>query len=213
MRPAATSENYLIFAATSWVASGFAGAALDKAGVYGATSIAEFAAFIALTAMFPGEPGRRWSTGLIVGSVGVAMAFVAPWILAYAMPYVDDFKFPAGDEIDRIDLIAGYLASGLIAPLFEEKICRHLALRGVIGVLPSSVARLAPPTLIASLLISAIFALAHPGLMILTFVFSLALCGLALRLNLNTLQRATIHGAYHCFVITFYVTHGFGLWA
>jgi len=209
-RPAPTPENHLIFSAITWVAVSFAGMVLSDAGVYGAKSIVEATALVALALLFPDEPRRAWSAWLLAACVALALAFLAGWLLIYALPNVADFKFPAKANLRTIDVVAGFVATGLIAPLFEEKLARHLALRGCAGVIGPAVSRYIHPGIPASLIISTIFALSHPSVMLLAFPFSIVLCVLALRYEYNFLQRAIIHGLFNSAVMAWYLTQGFG---
>lgn len=209
-RPSATPENYLILAAVTWVSVSFLGMIATDAGVYGGQRIIEALGFVVLMVIFPDEQSGAWSWTRVLFSLIIVVGFVSGWVIAYALPYVAGFVFPVPVELRLRDVVAGFLATGLIAPLFEEKLTRHLALRGTMGVLHPAITRYISPGLAASLIVSTIFALAHPKLIIFSFVFSLILCLLCLKYQFGLLQRVFVHGLYNSTVMAWYLTHGFG---
>lgn len=212
-RPSATPQNYLIAAAVTWVAVSFVGAMLADAGVYGGKSIAEGTGFIVLMVAFPYEKSGAWTFTKVLASLLIVAGLVAGWFVAYALPYASTFEFPAISELRLIDVVAGFVATGLIAPLFEEKLTRHLALRGIMGVMHPAITRYISPALAATLIVSTIFALAHSKLMIFSFIASLALCTLCLKYQFGLLQRVLIHGLYNIAVMAWYLTYGFGFYS
>jgi len=209
-RPAPTPENKVIFAALVWVSVSFGGMVLSDAGVYGAQSVAEIIALIAMVALFPDEPRRKWSIYRMVACVATALGFLAAWIVIHGEPQADGFDFPRTRDFRTIDVVAGFVATGIVAPLFEEKLARHLALRGIHGMVGPAVSRYVAPGVVASLIVSTIFALAHPSLMPLAFLLSLALCHLALKYEFDLVQRAVIHGLLNSGIMAWYFTNGFG---
>lgn len=209
-RPAPTPENKVIFAAVIWVSVSFGGMVLSDAGVYGAKSVAETIALIAMIALFPDEPRRTWSAYRMGACLAVALAFLAAWIVIHGEPQADGFDFPRAKDFRTIDVVAGFVATGVIAPLFEEKLARHLALRGIHGMVGPAVSRYVAPGMVASLIVSTLFALAHPSLMPLAFLLSLTLCLLALKYEFDLAQRALIHGLLNSGIMAWYFTSGFG---
>lgn len=210
-KPAPTPENHVIFAAIIWVAVSFLGMALSDSGIYGSKSIAEALALAFMIYLFPNEPSRRWSLGVVGACIAIAGIFLTVWLLAYGLPGASGFKFQGFKDFRAIDVISGFVATGIIAPLFEEKLARHLALRGIAGMVSPAVSRRIPAGLVGTLIVSAIFAVAHPTLMPIAFVLSIVLCYLALKHEFSFMQRALLHGLLNCSIMTWYLTYGFGL--
>lgn len=114
--------------------------------------------------------------------------------------------------IGSVILIITLLTNVVAAPLFEEKLLRGLALPGIRGTLPARVAKFISPNIVGALIVSVVFGLAHPQIMLLAVSMSLALCIMATNFGFSTLQRACIHGLYNAAVTMWYVTYGFGAW-
>ncbi|WP_282297418.1 CPBP family glutamic-type intramembrane protease [Stenotrophomonas sp. PS02289] len=212
-RPLPTPENFLICAAVSWVAVSFIGALLADAGIYGAKIITEAMAFLLMVALFPEEPRRPWSVTVLVVALTVAAAFFAVWLIVYALPDAKRLSFPDPQRLKRIDIVAGFIGAAVVSPLFEEKLARHLALRGIEGVTPSWLSRLVSPRVLAILIVSTIFALAHSDMAIPAFAFSLTLSWLALKHEFGLSQRALLHGIYNAALLSWVLTYGFGAYA
>ena len=73
-------------------------------------------------------------------------------------------------------------------------------------------AKFISPNIVGALIVSVVFGLAHPQIMLLAVSMSLALCIMATNFGFSTLQRACIHGLYNAAVTMWYVTYGFGAW-
>lgn len=81
-----------------------------------------------------------------------------------------------------------FLNSIVIVPVYEEKIVRGLLLRGAAAFLSRPLAIFAT---------SALFAYAHKGDEISSFLFAIVLAYLALYRNMGAIERAIIHGSYN----------------
>ena len=80
------------------------------------------------------------------------------------------------------------LYNSVLDPLYEEKLCRSLQLRGI-QVIAGSLA--------AILLTSAIFGLAHKGNEMAMTVYAVILACMALYFRIGAIERAVAHGAYN----------------
>jgi hypothetical protein len=212
-KPLPTPENFLICAALGWVAVSFIGMILADAGIYGAKIITEAAALLLFVALFPDEPRRPWSLIVLCVSLFVAAAFFALWLTAYALPEAKGFTFPDPQSLSRLDIAVGFLGTAVVSPLFEEKLARHLALRGIEGVTPVWISKLVSPGLLAALIVSGIFAWAHTDMAVPAFMFSLTLSWLALKHRFGLSQRAFLHGIYNGAVMSWFLTDGFGFYS
>lgn len=84
--------------------------------------------------------------------------------------------------------VVAVLYNSVLAPLYEEKLCRSLQLRGI-QVIAGSLA--------AILLTSAIFGLAHKGNEMAMSVYAVILACMALYFRIGAIERAVAHGAYN----------------
>lgn len=212
-KPLPTPENFLIYAALSWVAVSFTGMILADAGVYGAKIITEAMALLLLVLLFPDEPHRPWSLAVLCVALLVAAAFFSMWLMVYALPEAEGFSFPDPKRMNRLDIAVGLLGTAVVSPLFEEKLARHLALKGIEGVTPLWISRVASPGVVAALIVSAVFAWAHSDFIVPAFVFSLTLCWLTLKHRFGLSQRAILHGIYNGAVMFWFLTDGFGVYS
>lgn len=101
-----------------------------------------------------------------------------------------------------LDYPVAIISLGVIAPLYEEKLVRHVLLRGAAQVFGGWAAILAT---------SIAFALVHAGNFLFSLVFGMVLAWLALRKGIDTVQRAVIHGTYNLAVFGWYLAHGNGI--
>ncbi|MES9027185.1 CPBP family glutamic-type intramembrane protease [Stenotrophomonas sp. BSUC-16] len=212
-KPLPTPENFLIYAAVSWVAVSFIGMFLADAGMYGAKIVTEAAAFSLLVALFPSEPHRPWSVAVVCIALAGAAVFFAMWLVFFALPEAKSFSFPDPQSLNRLDIVAGFLGTAVVSPLFEEKLARHLALRGIEGVTPPWLSRLVSPRILATLIVSTIFAWAHGDMAVPAFIFSLTLSWLTLKHRFGLLQRALLHGIYNGAVMFWFLSYGFGFYS
>jgi membrane protease YdiL (CAAX protease family) len=212
-RPSTTPENFLITAAVCWVAVGFVELALRDNGVGPYQLLTELTAYAVLVALFPREEGTGWT--LVKCLLGVVLASVCfgAWLVFHANPSVSHSTFMEVRNANSVILIITLLTSVVAAPLFEEKLLRGLALQGILGTLPDWVAKFMSPNIVGALIVSVIFGLAHPDIMVLAALMSFALCIMAINFGFSTLQRACIHGLYNAAVTVWYATYGFGVWA
>jgi len=212
-RPPATPENYLIAASVCWVAVGFTELALRDNGVGTYQLVTELAAYVLLVALFPREARSRWTLAKCLSGVLLASACFGAWLFFHANPSVSYSTFSDRRDASGIVVMITLLTSVVAAPLFEEKLLRGLALQGIVGTLPAWVAKFISPNIVAALIISVIFGLAHPQIMVLAASMSFVLCIMATNFGFSTLQCACIHGLYNAAVTMWYVTYGFGVWA
>ncbi|WP_141058202.1 CPBP family intramembrane glutamic endopeptidase [Stenotrophomonas rhizophila] len=211
-RPSATPENFLIAAAVCWVAVGFVEMALRDSGVGPYKLLTELTAFALLVALFPREDRSRWTLARCLSGVMLAAAGFGAWLVFHANPSVSYSTFSDRRDANSVILIITLLTNVVAAPLFEEKLLRGLALPGIRGTLPARVAKFISPNIVGALIVSVVFGLAHPQIMLLAVSMSLALCIMATNFGFSTLQRACIHGLYNAAVTMWYVTYGFGAW-
>lgn len=80
--------------------------------------------------------------------------------------------------------ILGAVTSGVIIPIYEEKVCRQVMFFGLGKYLN---------LWLSACIVSFVFALPHQRIEVFAFVFSLAMCALAVR-GFNTFDRALLHG-------------------
>jgi len=212
-RPSATPENFLIAAAVSWVAVGFVEMALRDNGVGIYQLLTELTAYAILLALFPKEERSPWTLAKCLSGVMLASLCFGAWLIFHANPSVSYRTFSDRRDASGIVVMITLLTNVVAAPLFEEKLLRGLALQGVVGTLPAWVAKFMRPNVVAAFIISVIFGLAHPQIMVLAASMSFVLCLMATNFGFSTLQRACIHGLYNAAVTMWYVTYGFGVWA
>ena len=108
-------------------------------------------------------------------------------------PSRNDSQFLTWDRVPTAYYVLGLFTGCMAAPLFEEKVVRHLLLTGAAHYLGK---------VIASVSVSALFAWVHVEGMIFAFLFSMALCIGVYMFKLGTLQRSLIHG-----LINLVITH------
>lgn len=167
----------------------------------GATPISELLVALVLFWLYPEKGRTRYSWVQVLRLIGIGIALALFWIFAFAWGRTVFPVLPSGSEVA---VIVGLMTAVITAPLFEEKIVRYLLLEGGAGFIGPWA---------ASILVSLLFALAHQGSVIWSFVFSLAMCWLALARKVGTLQRAIIHGTVNAIIFGWYFTSGFGLFS
>lgn len=171
----------------------------SRAGVVGAKPLIELLLALVLLRRYPESCAIRWSGRLIVILCAGGAALALAWIPLFAL---GNTRFFDPGHASTIALVVGLASSVVAAPLYEEKVVRHLILRGVTGYIGPYW---------ASLLISLAFGLIHTGAMLWTFLVSLVLCWCALAKGLGSTQRALIHGVMNAMIMLWYFTAGYGL--
>ncbi len=168
-------------------------------GLVGATTWVQLTLAFVLYKLYPETTVVRWSGKLILllCIVGAALAWV--WLALFAW---GNTRFVEVGDVSVVALTVGASSAVIAAPIYEEKVVRHVLLQGAAGY----VGRIS-----ASVLVSIPFALVHSGSVVSAFFFSLALCWAALAMKLTSGQRAVMHGAYNAMIMLWYFTHGYGL--
>lgn len=192
--------EYQSYTALVGLAALFASVVLEKLGteigVIGSKVIAEAVVVICLLWFYPEQPSARSTLKLITLLMLAGMAIGASWIACFAPDR------PAGGFMDWkahpfILVAVGYINAVLTAPLFEEKVLRDLIFRNVSKYIS---------TLLSSVAVSALFGVAHSGNMVPAFIISMIICWMMLKYQLNTYQRAVVHGAINLVIMAWYFT-------
>ena len=84
--------------------------------------------------------------------------------------------------------VAAVLHGSVLAPLYEEKLCRGLQLKGMQAIAGS---------VVAILLTSAFFGFVHKGNEIAASIHAVILACMALYFRIGVIERAVAHGAYN----------------
>jgi membrane protease YdiL (CAAX protease family) len=84
-------------------------------------------------------------------------------------------------------LVVHFLNVAILIPVFEEMVVRRFMFMGLAQYINA---------LLAALIVSVLFGIAHRDIMIFAFVFSMCMCALAYR-GIKTVDRAAIHGAFN----------------
>lgn len=169
-------------------------------GMVGTKPFSELLTALILFRLFP-EERLRWSVRQVLTLFGIAAILALVWIIFFAWGRT---KFPDTSGFDQLAIIVGAASSVVTAPLFEEKVVRHLLLQGVSEL---------TNRWIATIFVSLLFSLAHQGSVAWTFIVSSVLCWLALWKGVGSLQRAVVHGALNAMVFLWYFTSGYGFFA
>jgi membrane protease YdiL (CAAX protease family) len=166
--------------------------------VVGAKPIAELSVALLLIKIYPEESSATWSFRRVAALLGLGAALALCWVVLIAW---GNTRFPDVSEFGVIATSASIASSVVTAPIYEEKVVRHLLLQGLTGY-----AGRWP----AAILISVVFALMHQSAEIWSFFASMVLCWLAIARGIGVMQRAIVHGTVNAFIMTWYFTHGFG---
>lgn len=184
-KPRPIAENRIFVAAIAIVGVGAAQGILNSFDIFGSKAMTEMLAFLACTWLFPDEPRRKWSLRLAVGLIATGLLAGAIWVLFIGFPGRHGTNFTPLTEVPLKFYALGLLTSCVVAPLFEEKVVRHLLLDGASYYFGK---------LAAAIGVSALFAAVHVDEIVSAFLLSLFLCVGTQLFNLNSAQRSVIHG-------------------
>lgn len=173
----------------------------EKVGMVGAKPAVELLLAVILIWFFPEEPTASWSLKRVLCLVAIGAALALFWVTVIAW---GNTRFPDLSSFSTTAIVTGVVSSVVTAPIYEEKAVRHLLLKGASGYTNRWV---------AAILVSAVFALAHQGAMVWSFLVSMVLCWLAIAKNIGVMQRSIVHGTINALIMLWYFTHGFGLFA
>lgn len=168
-------------------------------GLVGAAPLVQLSLALVLFKLHPEPTVVRWSYKLVLllCCAGAMVALV--WAALFAW---GNTRFVDAGDVSRVSLMVGVSSAVIAAPIYEEKVVRHVLLLGAAGFLGR---------LWASVLVSFAFALVHTGAIVSTFLVSMMLCWLALVKHLTSTQRAVVHGSYNAMIMLWYFTGGYGL--
>lgn len=192
-RPVDKPENRIFVAAIATIAVGAGQGLLNAFDVFGSKAMTELAAFLVCMWLFPREERAAWSGKLVLILVSLGLLGGALWIALVGYPDRENPQWLTWDKVPIASYLLGLVTGCLVAPLFEEKVVRHLLLSGSAHYLGR---------FIASLAVSALFAWVHTGAVVSAFLVSAALCASVYLCKLDTVQRAVIHG-----VINLVISH------
>jgi membrane protease YdiL (CAAX protease family) len=175
-------------------ASGLLTMAGAKIGFVGSKVIAEAVIVTCLLWLYPEKTSARSTLKLIAMLTLTGAVIGAAWIACFAPDR------PKGGFIDwkahSFILIAiGYVNAVLTAPLFEEKVLRDLIFTNFSKYLSS---------MLSSVSVSVLFGIAHSENIFPAFLVSMILCWMMLKYQLNTYQRAVVHGSINLVIMTWY---------
>lgn len=170
-------------------------------GIVGSKSLAEAATFIVLIWLYPEPQGRRWSLNSVVAFLMTGVAIGTVWVGFIGVRFTNS-EASEWTNFPFFLVVLGFINACITAPLFEEKIVRHLLFRGIEEKANS---------FLASIIVSIIFAIPHTGSVIWAFFVSMVLCWLTVKWALNTWQRAIVHGSINLLIMLWSLTSGFGL--
>lgn len=100
----------------------------QAAGIVGSKILAEAATFIVLIWLYPEPQGRRWSLNSVVAFLmaGVAIGTVWVGLIGVRLEYSEANEWT---HFQFFAVVLGFVDACITAPLFEEKIVRHLLFR------------------------------------------------------------------------------------
>ena len=147
---------------------------------------------ICLALIFP-EPdaGLGWGKRSVLVLCSFTLALYAVWLFGFWLweSHSSDIRL----DVHTVIPLLGFVVA---TPWFEEKLLRHLLL--------SSLAGFIRPVL-ASIAVSALFAVAHKGVMLWAFIVSLALCWMRFRFKAKTAHCVIVHGLINAYVLLLYM--------
>jgi membrane protease YdiL (CAAX protease family) len=173
----------------------------EASQIVGAKPLVEISIAVILFRVFPETNLAPWTIKRTAVLMALGSGLSLFWILAFAWGRTRFPDLPKGSEFA---LFVGLTSAIVTAPIFEEKLVRHLILQGG--------ARLTNAW-ISTFFVSIAFAFAHQHAVIWSFLVSLVLCWLALEKGAGTLQRALAHGTINSLVMLWYLTKGFGFFS
>jgi len=197
-RPAGKPENRVFAAGMATLAVGLGHFVLEALDVFGSKALTELAAFLVCLWMFPNEPRARWTARTSALVVLLGLLGGALWIAFIGYPSRNTSQFLTWDQIPLAYYLLGVFTSCVAAPLFEEKVVRHLLLTGAAHYLGR---------IVASVAVSLLFAWVHPDARILAFLFSIIICACIYTFSLDTWQRAVVHGLINLSIIQWTVIY------
>ena len=162
----------------------------------------ELLLFLLLALSFPESQGRSWRLSSVTSFVLLGVFLGLVWVFLFGFSSIDETEFKRVNSFPLSAVIYGMSASLVTAPLFEEKVVRHLILGGMGMINP----------FVASSLVSLAFALTHVDSVVWAFIASMFLCFMALRLRMTSIQRAISHGVCNFLITTWYYTDAYGIW-
>ncbi len=174
-------------------------ALMSYVGAVGAKPLAELLVALVLMKLYPEGNAVSWSGRFVLLLCAIGTALALSWVAIFAW---GNTKFFDTANASVVALVTGCVSAVLTAPIFEEKVVRHLLLQGAVGIIGRWW---------ASLFVSVVFALVHTGAMIWAFAVSMVLCWFALAKGFSSAQRAVIHGVVNGIIMLWYFTRGFGL--
>lgn len=184
-RPADLPENRIFVGAIATIAVGATQAVLNAFDVFGSKAMTELLAFLCCVWLFPHEQRMRWSVRLSILLISAGLIGGALWIAFIGYPARNESQFLTWDNIPFEYYSLGLITGCIVAPLFEEKVVRHLLLSGASHYLGRSVGAIA---------VSALFAWVHTDGVVSAFIFSMALCCGVYFFKMDGFQRSLIHG-------------------
>ncbi|TIE18297.1 CPBP family intramembrane metalloprotease [Stenotrophomonas maltophilia] len=197
-RPRPIAENKIFAAAIATVAVGATQGVLDSFNVFGSKAVTELLAFLACVWLFPNEPGRRWNFWLLPVLVGAGLICGALWIAFAELPPGHASNPIPLNEVPFKFYLLGIVTSCVVAPLFEEKVVRHLFLDGASHYFGK---------VAGAIIVSALFAAVHVDAVVSSFIYSVILCIGAIVFGLNTFQRSIIHGVINLSIMHWALLH------
>ena len=195
------SPRYAVIAGiTALAVNGALVVAGNAAGIAGSKILAESATFIVLIWLYPEPQGRRWGLNSVVAFLMTGVAIGAVWVGLIGIKLTNS-EASEWTGFQFSSVVLGFINACITAPLFEEKIVRHLLFRGIEEKTNS---------FLASIVVSTIFAIPHAGSVVWAFFVSMVLCWLTVKWALNTWQRAIVHGSINLLIMLWSLTSGFG---
>ena len=195
------SPRYAVIAGiTALAVNGALVVAGSAAGIAGSKILAESATFIVLIWLYPEPQGRRWGLNSVVAFLMTGVAIGAVWVGLIGIKLTNS-EASEWTGFQFSSVVLGFINACITAPLFEEKIVRHLLFRGIEEKTNS---------FLASIVVSTIFAIPHAGSVVWAFFVSMILCWLTVKWALNTWQRAIVHGSINLLIMLWSLTSGFG---
>jgi len=195
------SPRYAVIAGiTALAVNGALVVAGNAAGIAGSKILAESATFIVLIWLYPEPQGRRWGLNSVVAFLMTGVAIGAVWVGLIGIKLTNS-EASEWTGFQFSSVVLGFINACITAPLFEEKIVRHLLFRGIEEKTNS---------FLASIVVSTIFAIPHAGSVVWAFFVSMILCWLTVKWALNTWQRAIVHGSINLLIMLWSLTSGFG---